>query len=209
MKDQGEPELIRMAIDGDQLALERLLLSYYDRLTQRIARRLPASLRPTVSEEDILQQTLIATCQELHAFEFRGKWSFYRWLCRIAEYRLQDEIKAHNAVKRGGGRIGAELNREDWSASADRLIELLASPRHTPSQSVARHEGVGAVQVGLATLREDYRRALQLRYGQGMPVAEVGKVMNRTPHAVHNLCYRGLKELEAAVGRSSQYLTRR
>ena len=88
------------------------------------------------------------------------------------------------------------------------LVDLLAGPRRTPSQSIARHEAVGAVRVALTGLTEDYREALQLRYVQGLPVAEVAETMKRTPRAVHNLCRRGLQELRAALGRSAQYLTR-
>ena len=48
-----------------------------------------------------------------------------------------------------------------------------------------------------------------MRYVQGLPVAEIARAMDRTPHAVHNLCYRGLQELHVKLGRSARFLTRR
>ena len=103
--DTTERDLIARAVAGDDRALEELFLSYYDRLARRIERRLPANLRRTVSEEDILQQTFFAACQELPGFEYRGRWSVYRWLCRIAEFRLRDTAKAQQTAKRGGDRV--------------------------------------------------------------------------------------------------------
>lgn len=202
----SETVLLSQAMAGDALALERLLLAHYDRLLRRVERRLPASLGSVVAAEDILQQAFIAAFQGIGQFRARGRWAFYRWLCTIAEHRLRDAVRAQRSVKRGGGAEAVLLAPDD---SIDQLIELLAAPRHTPSQSVARHEAMAAIQSGMAAIKDDYRRALELRYGQGQTVDQVATLMNRTPHAVHNLCYRGLKELEAAVGRSTEYLSRK
>lgn len=205
--DEGKQDLIQRAVDGEQSALERLLLGYYDRLSRRIARKLPASLRGSVTEEDILQEAFIDAFQRIGTFEPRGERAFFRWLITIAEHRLLDVIKGQHTVKRGGGR-NQQRSPASFGDSVDELIELLAGPQHSPSQSAARHEAVAAVQVGLAGLAEDYRHAIHLRYFEGLTPVEVADRMNRTPHAVHNLCHRGLKELRAVLGRSSQYLTR-
>ncbi len=204
----SESELIVRAVAGDATALERLLLGYYDRLRARIARKLPSALQARVAPEDILQQSLVDVFQAISAFEPRGERSFYRWLATIADHRLQDAIKADRAAKRGGGLAQATIvPGVDWQSSVVDLVELLGESA-TPSRSAARHEALGAVQVGLASLTEPNRLAIQLRYIQGLPVADVARVMNKTPRAVHNLCHRGLKELHTILGRSSQYLTR-
>jgi RNA polymerase sigma-70 factor (ECF subfamily) len=201
--------LIDRAVAGESAALERLLLAHYDRLAARIARRLPADLRATVSEEDILQQAFIAAFGAIGSFEPKGARSFYRWLCTIAEHRLQDAIKAQRTAKRGEGRAAASAKAPAGDDSYDDLIDLLAVESRTPSRSVARHEAAGAIRVVLAALKEDYRRAIELRYIQRLSVAEVAGIMNRTERSVHNLCRRGLKELHAVMGRTSQFLTRK
>lgn len=207
MENQIYDDLIAQAISGDQSALERLLLGYYDRLARRIVGKIPSFLRDTVTEEDILQETFIEIFQRIETFEPKGERAFYRWLVTIADHRLLDLIKAHQAAKRGGGKQKVNsmaLANED---SVDELIELLAGPKETPSRSVARHEAAAAIQVSLATINEDYRRAIQLRYFDGLSPAEVARIMNRSPHAIHNLCHRGLKELRTVMGRSSQFFT--
>jgi len=204
----SEGQLIARAIEGDGQALEELLFAHYDRLGRRIARRLPAALRGVFSEEDILQEAMTAAFRGIGTFQPRGRWSFYRWQCAIADNALRNAISYHNAAKRGGGRTAAGTLAPPYD-SCDDLIDMLAGPGRTPSRSVARHEAANAVQMGLASLKPDYRQAITLRYVQGLPVAEVATVMNRTPRAVHNLCRRGLRELHGVLGRSSDYLTRK
>ena len=62
---------------------------------------------------------------------------------------------------------------------------------------------------GVAALKDNHRRAIELRYLRGLPVAEVAEMMGTTPHAIHSLCHRALQELHAVMGRSAQYLTRK
>lgn len=137
-------ELIEQAGTRDHRALERLLLEHYDRLAARISRKLPAFLRGTVSAEDILQQTFVAVYRGIRAYQPAGERAFYRWLATVADHRLQDCIRAQLAAKRGGGRGAAGAG--GWLDSTDELIDLLAGPEHTPSQSVARREAAAAVQ---------------------------------------------------------------
>ena len=137
-ENEIEPELIDLAVAGDERALERLLLTYYDRLHRRIERRFPPSLRGAVAEEDILQQAFLSVFQRIGEFRPEGRWAFYRWLCRIADNRLRDGLRAQQAAKRGGQRAKADPAAVG-SESYQPLIEVLAGPSHTASRSVARH----------------------------------------------------------------------
>ena len=202
-----DTDLLEQATGGDHDALERLLMSHYDRLARRMARRIPAALRATVSEEDILQQTFMGAFDGIERFQPRGRFAFYRWLCTIAEHRLQDAIRAQHAAKRSGHRVEAGPDN-DASVIAD-LIDVLATTSHTPSRSIARRDIEGAVREGLDAISQDHRRAIELRYFKGLPVAEVAVIMGRTERAIHNLCYKGLRELNTILGRSSKYLTKK
>ena len=209
MAESSEPsDLIERAVAGEQPALERLLMRYYERLIHRLTRKLPASLRASASEEDILQQTFIEVFQRIQSFEPHGERAFYRWLATIADHRLLDSVRAQNAAKRSGTTVGGWAAGAFDNDSIASLIDMLSGPERSPSQSVARDEATAAVQVALASIAEDYRSAIRLRYIDGLSPAEIAKTMNKTPHAVHNLCYRGLKQLHAVLGRTSQFFTR-
>jgi len=207
---EGERDrnLVGQAVAGDRPALEELLLIHYDRLGRRIRRKLPVTMRAVVSEEDILQQAFADVFCQVSTFEPRGPRSFFFWLATIADHRLQDAIKRHQAAKRGGGRAGADPRSAFGSESMDELISLMAGPDHTASRSVARHEAVAAVRAGLASLGNECRQAIELRYIQGVSVAEAAEVMGKPPRMVRGLCYRGLAELRVLMGSSSQFFTK-
>jgi RNA polymerase sigma-70 factor (ECF subfamily) len=201
--------LLARATAGDQLALERLLLGCHDRLVAQLTGELPADLRGVVSADDVLQEAYVVAFRQIGTFEPRGPDAFYKWLRAIAKNRLFDAIKAARAAKRGGGRARAEAPAGPATSSVVELLDLLNLHDHTPSRSAAGHEAVAAVQVALASLKEDYREALRLRYIDGLSVAETAARMNRTDRAVHMLCHRALQQLHEALGRSSQYFTRK
>jgi RNA polymerase sigma-70 factor, ECF subfamily len=208
-EDSAEQDLVVQAVAGDPSALERLLLAHYERLATHIAHRLPQNLRAVIAPEDVLQETFVCAFREIGRFTPREPSSFYNWLATIAEHRLSDLVKAQRAAKRGGGRVAVPPTVKSDAESLVGLLELLCVSERTPSRSAAGHEAVGAVQVALAGLRDDYREVLRLRYIENLPAADIAQRMGRTEHAVHMLCHRALEELRAALGRSSQFLTRK
>ena len=59
----------------------------------------------------------------------------------------------------------------------------------------------------LARLTDDQRHVVQLRYLEGLPVAEIAGRLGRSEDAVHALCRRGLMTLREAMGSVSHYLS--
>ncbi len=207
--EESESRLIALAKAGDTSALERLLVAHYDRLATEVAHGLPDRFRALVSADDVLQETFVVAFREIRHFEPTSPDAFHRWLATIAKHRLLDLVKAQRAAKRGGGRAAIGDARRSPEESLVGLLELLQVNERTPSRSVAAHEAIRAIQAGLAELKDDYREALRLRYLEGLPVAETAARMQRTEHAVHMLCHRGLEQLREALGRSSKFFTRK
>lgn len=204
-ESEAEADLSELAASDDTHALEQLLLMHHDRLSASISRRLPARVRAMVSADDIVQETCIRAFRRISTFQPQGPGSFYRWLLTIARNQLRDAQKRHGAAKRGGG--ANKAHTPDYADSMVQLLEMVAVDEHTPSRSVARREGVGAAQIALAGLKDDYRRAIEMRYIQGLTVAQTAAKLDRTERAVHMLCHRGLKRLKAAMGRSADFLS--
>lgn len=207
--DPAESELVARAVTGDEHALERLLLQHYDRLATDVERRLPRTLRGVIAAEDVLQEAFIVAFRDIRGFTPRGPDSFYAWLATLTRHRLLDLVKAHRSAKRGGGRPAVETMPRAPDDSLASLLDVLCVSDRTPSRSAAGREALYAVQIGLAGLKSDYREALRLRYLVNLPVAEIAARLNRTERAVHMLCHRGLEQLRAVLGRSSQYLSRK
>ncbi len=205
--ETSETELAARAAQGDAAALERLLVVHYDRMLAELTPKLPAEFRSVLTAEDVLQETFVVAFREIGSFVPQGPGSFHAWLAAIAQHRLFDLVKGLRAAKRGGGRAGVDAHPAGGEGSVISLLEALRVDQHTPSRSAAGHEAVRAIHVGLASLREDYREALRMRYLEGLSVAEAAARLGRTERAVHMLCHRALRELRAFLGRSSQYFS--
>lgn len=206
---EDERELIAKAASGDRVALERLMLAYYSRLSQHIAPRLPQALLGVADVDDILQQTYVQVFRDIGEFEPRSDASFFAWLKTIAEHRAQDAVRALSRKKRGGGRRQVREQSDGQATSAANLVEILSAGSHTPSRSIARREAVQAVQVAIAGLPEDQREAIQSRFLEGKSLEETADAMGRSPAAVRGLIHRAKQGLRAALGRSSCWLSRK
>jgi RNA polymerase sigma-70 factor (ECF subfamily) len=206
---QDEQELIARATSGDRSALERLLLMHYPGLSRHVVGKLPGSAQGTVSAEDILQEAFIQAFRDIRKFQPHSDRSFSAWLRAIAENRLRDTLKVLRRKKRGGGFRRVHGPADEQASSMADLVEMLSAGSHTPSRSVARREAVQAVQVAMAGLPEDYRRAVRLRYLEGKGLGEVAGTMRRSPGAIRGLLDRAKQRMRAALGRSSLYLSRK
>lgn len=205
----NEQQLICMATSGDSIALERLLLTYYDRLAQNIGTKLPTSVQQVVDVDDILQQTFLQVFRDIRNFEPHSGPSFFNWVKTIAENRLLDTIKGLKRKKRGGDRHRVREVKDGQTSSIKDLVEMLSANGRSPSRSFARREAIQAVQIGLASLPDDQREAIRLRFLSGKSLEEVAAAMGCTKGAVRGLIYRGKQELHDAMGRSSQWLSKK
>jgi RNA polymerase sigma-70 factor, ECF subfamily len=201
----GETALVAAAITGDRVALERLLLAHYDGLARQVAARLPARLQSTQAVEDILQLTFCQAFRDVGRFEQRDDATFANWLAQIAENRLLDAIKQHDAQKRGGGVPHLTDETRDESRAVS-LWNWVASQDPSPSSIVARDEALHALNVALASLPSDQREAIRLRLLEGKSLEEAAAALGRTPDAVRGLVHRGKVQLQAAMGRASQWI---
>ena len=67
----------------------------------------------------------------------------------------------------------------------------------------------GAIQVGVASLPDDQREAIRLRYLQGLTTQAAADQMERTPEAVRGLVSRAKQSLRTVLGNSSRWFSRK
>ena len=201
--------LIDEAVAGDGAALERLLLDHYVPLSNYISTRLPDSIQATIGVEDIVQQTFTRVFQSIANYEPREEATFLTWLKSIADNRIRDAIRAQVRKKRGGDYRRLEPLNCSKGARATELIDFFFADEHTPSRSLARREAIQAIQIGLAGLPEEHRRAVQLHYFEGLSLEKTAEQMNRTPGSVRGLLQRAKKKMSEALVRASLYLSKK
>jgi RNA polymerase sigma-70 factor (ECF subfamily) len=84
--------------------------------------------------------------------------------------------------------------------SASRLNDCLVAPQSSPSQKVIRSEQAVRLATALGCLTPPQREAIELHHLKGIPLAEVGKKMERDKGAVAALIFRGTKRLRELLG---------
>jgi len=198
-------DLVRRAVAGDRAALTLVLTETRDEVCRQVAGRIPSSLAGLIDADDVVQEAHVEAFRHIREFEDRGPDALLRWVSTIALRKLRDAIKMRQALKRGGGQIALTNATAD---SAVALLDYIAEFDHTPSRSVARREIVSTVQDALALLPDDYRRAVNLVYVQGVSVAQAAADMGRTERAIHNLCFKARNRLRDLIGNNARFRSR-
>ncbi len=198
-------KLIADAVAGDSAALERLLVSNSARLSRHIVRKFPSVLAGRDTTEDILQQTYVRAIRGINQFEGTTERALMAWLSKIAENQIHNAVVAHQRKKRSGGRHRIHKVGNAQTSSLVDIVEMLTDEEDTPGRAAARVESICAVQVAIAALPKQQRRAIELRYLNGRTVAEAAAELDRSPGAVNALLNRAKQKLRDSLRRSSKW----
>jgi RNA polymerase sigma-70 factor (ECF subfamily) len=149
--------------------------------------------RAKLDPSDIVQQSLLDAHQKCN--QFRGTTDAERmaWLKQILANNLADAV-------RGLARAKRDVTRErpleaQVGDSFTRVEGWLAAIQPSPSQQAVRSEELLRLADALTSLLEPQREAIVLHHLQGLPLAEVGQQLDKSPAAVAGLLHRGLKRL--------------
>lgn len=93
-------ELVRRAQAGDRRALDRLFQRYLPILRRWAAGRLPRWARDLVDTDDMIQETLIRTFQNLEGFVPRHDGAFGAYVRQALLNRIRDEVRKAQARPR-------------------------------------------------------------------------------------------------------------
>lgn len=176
-------------------------------LMQRLARRDPDAAAEMVREyaeavyrfiyhqvggvvedaEDLTQETFLAALQSAH--RFRGDSRLRTWLFRIAAHKIADHWRSRR-------RQPPQFPLEDWHPTAGEGV--------SPPAFLEETEVRDRVRAAFLTLPSHYRTALVLRYVEEMPVAEMARVMERSPKSVESILIRAKQMLAQTLGEADE-----
>ena len=186
--------------------LQELLLTHANRLHRQAARKVPPRFKSVISAEDILQEVSIAAFRGVPSFRADRPDAFDRWMTTLVERKVVDACRAARTLKRGGGRRTVKAKRSRASSFVD-LFDHVVSSGRSPSREVSAKEAVHAVRIALGSLPDDRRRAIWMRYIEGLPLAEIAEAMHKTNAAVNSLLFNGLRQLRRRLGRSAKFFS--
>ncbi len=191
--------LIRLAQGGDRAALEELCRVYSERV-HRIARlRMGRQLRAKLESMDIVQDAMIAALRGLDAFTYTGEGDFTRWLARITENRLRDNLDKFTAAKRDARReIPLEKRGAGQPGDAPPVEPLYTV---TPSVEIEKLEQLNRLERALETLKPEYREVVLLTKIEGLSHVQAAEKMGKSPDAVRMLLCRAMAALSETYER--------
>lgn len=194
---QKTQELVALAKDGDESALNQLYRVYAERVRWMVRLRMGRELRSKLESMDLVQDTLIHALSGLDDFTYKDEGDFVRWLSKIAENELRGNLRRLHAEKRD---VRKELRLDNYGpTTGDRFLGTLGSiEATTPSVIMSRKEDLAKLEKAMDELKPEYREAIILTKIEGLSYEKVATRLDKSPDAVRMLATRAMVALAAA-----------
>lgn len=191
--------MIRRARGGDRAALGDLFARYANYLTLlarvQIGRRLQRKLDP----DDAVQETFLKAHRHFTGFRGTTEAEFTAWLRRILANVLSNAVQHYLGTQARDPRLERDI-AADMDRSSVEWAGQLAGSGTSPSEAACRRERAVLIADTLASLPDDYREVVLLRFAEGLPFAQVAERMGRSVDSVEKLWARGIIRLRQLVG---------
>ena len=186
--------LVALAKDGDESALEQLCKVYNERILRIIRMRMGPELRTKLQSMDLVQDAFISALRGLENFTYNNEGDFLRWVSRIAENRLRDNLDKLHADKRD---IRKEIPLNDNRPTGQDSFVPTAQPidSTTPSVIMSRREDLDRLEKAMDKLKPEYREVITLTKIEGLSYKEVGEKLGKGADAVRMLLSRAITVL--------------
>jgi len=136
--------------------------------------------------EDATERTFVAALGAIDRYRDEGA-SFRSWLFRIAHNQLANALRARSRQP---------------TTRLDDVPEPVATVSD-PERLTGLADDARRVRAAVATLSEDRRQVIVLRFVDGLSTREIGEVLGRSQGAVRVLQHRALRDLAALLERES------
>jgi RNA polymerase sigma-70 factor (ECF subfamily) len=181
--DAAIERLVAEARAGDEWAFGMIFDHYHEAVYRFIASRVH---RPS-DAEDLTQLVFVKALEALPRYESRGV-PFGGWLFRLARNAVIDFVRTRHEH----AELEAVAERAHGDAGPDEI-------------AVIRQE-LDAVGAALATLTEEQREAISLRFFAGLSAREAAEAMGKQEGTVRGLQFRAIGALRRQLGVESDPL---
>ncbi len=177
LDDAAIERLVEQAKAGDAWAYGQL----FDHFHLPVYRFVAGRVRRPSDAEDLTQLVFVKALEALPRYESRGV-PFGGWLFRLARNAVIDHIRTSH-------------EHADLAESVDR-----AGTEAGPDELAVTRQEIDAVGVALATLTDDQRDAIALRFFAGLSAREAAEVMGKQEGTIRGLQFRAIAALRRQLG---------
>ncbi|MCE9555806.1 MAG: RNA polymerase sigma factor [Planctomycetes bacterium] len=182
---RSDEQLAVAAQGGCRASFELIVLRMHGPLYGYL-RRLAASREDA---EDVVQETFVRAYRKLDRYD--PDWRLSTWLFTIGR-RLWINHRRQSQRARKTGEAAAEIARMAALSSSGRTVDPAVDPA---AAMIVAEERQQLWQIAAAVLSEPQYTALWLFYVEGLPVAEIARVLRRSPASVKAVMFRARRRL--------------
>jgi RNA polymerase sigma-70 factor (ECF subfamily) len=175
--DAAIERLVTEAQRGDSWAFGRIFDHYHEPIYRFIASRVH---RPS-DAEDLTQLVFVKALEALPRYESRGI-PFGGWLFRLARNAVIDHVR----TRHDHAELDSIVGRSHGDAGPDEI-------------AVIRQE-LDAVGAALASLTDEQRETIELRFFAGLSARETAEAMGKQEGTVRGLQFRAIAALRRQLG---------
>jgi len=190
-------ELVALAQGGDNSALDQLCKVYAERVQRIVRFRMGTELRGKMESMDLVQDAFVAAVKDLGSFEYRDEGDFLRWMSKIAENRIRDNLKRLHADKRDIRReVPIDHRVPATGDNCPRMPEPIRTT--TPSVIMSLSEELDKLENAMNLLKPQYREVIVLSQIEGLSLKKIGDRLGKSDDAVRMLVARAMAALTSA-----------
>jgi RNA polymerase sigma-70 factor (ECF subfamily) len=172
----------------------------YLRMLARLS--LDLRLRAKLDPSDVVQEAMLNAWEGIERFKGATEAEFGAWLRRILANQLAEEFRKFTRPTRN---VNLERSLHTSLERSSACLEALLSDNgNSPELEAQRNEQILQMAAALDSLALDQRTALEHRYFDQLPVAEIAGIMQRTESSVTNLLYKGLRALRSELNQAGE-----
>ena len=180
--DAVERAMVTAALAGDDEAFEKVIRTY----SRKVYVVAYAILQDQAEAEDLVQETFLKAHQQRE--KLREPEKFPAWLLTVARNGARDRLR-----------------RRRPQAEAETLDSLVDEKVATPGSAMELVERQAHLRRALATLPEEHRTALTLRYLEGLDYRAIETAMGLSNGALRGILGRALGTMRRMPGLERQY----
>ena len=185
--DQNDLEnLVERAVNGDAVALDRVLGRIHPVVVRYCRSRMSAGHRSSASADDVAQEVCMAVLTALPTFRHEGR-PFLAFVYGICAHKVAD---AHRAAARSRTHPVAEVPDSPSTARG-------------PEQCVVANSTALVVDDMLSTLPEAQQEILRLRVVVGLSAEETAEALGMSAGAVRVSQHRALAKLRQLLAKDA------
>jgi RNA polymerase sigma-70 factor (ECF subfamily) len=156
-----------------------------------------SKLRSKLESMDLVQDVLMCALRDLGDFTYTNEGDFLRWLSRIAENRLRDNLDKLHAGKRD---IRKEVPLDNYRPTTAGGFVGTPGPivATTPSIIMSRKEDLDKLEKAIDKLRPEYREVIMLAKIEELSYSQIGERLDKSTGAVKILVSRARMALANA-----------